>query len=530
MANRSHLIESSIGASTAGWGEVIPFNEYPEFGEPTHRRGFYHTTRIEDRQDGRYMPVYETEDDVDRIRAIGRYLGPTTAVSVGAIDSLYNFVFGEGFSFEVQDRRGVDVPAGLSEALQSFVDTFLESNDIVGILDRDDNSRSREDGERFISLKDDRRSIRCEIVQPEQVTEPRSTRELDDWLANDYGIDCETSWTFGVHTPKRDASRPYGYHVVYDGSGSDWDYIPAERMVHIKRNVPVTAKRGVSDFYPIARDLLGDEKLTRNLGVAASAIAAIVGVRKFASGMSKTDVNSLASDKGGVSVTRYNRNGQSRSVTSEPFQGGSILNSGGYDWEHGPLGASNNPNLLLVAQHLRRSIGVRWTMPEYLVSGDASNANYASTSVAAESWVRSRQADQRFFGRYHVSMIWKAARLAYQIGWFDSLGLDWNVIRRSVEIHVGYPDVSPKDFAVIATANSQMIADGYKSRRTAASEIGLDYDAEVEAGATPVAPTTATSSGVDQTALAAFESLREGCDGLDEERSLFRDLIGGLDG
>ena len=338
------LLESISGV-TAGWGLPIPQSEYPEFSEPGFRRGFYHQSRIEDRQDGRYMPVYETEDDVARIRAMGRYLAPSTSVAVGAVESLYNYVFGEGFEFTVaaSGNASSDVPPGLVERFQSFVDTFLESNDIVGIFDRDDNSRSREDGERFIVLHSDRQSIRTEVIQPEQVTEPRDKRQLDGWQADEFGVAGETSWTFGVHSPKRDASRPYGYHVVYDGAGSDWEYVPAERMVHIKRNVPMTAKRGVSDFYPIARDLLGDEKLTRNLGTAAAAIAAIVGVRKFTVGTLKTDVNSLLSDQGGATVTRYNRSGEGRGVTQEPFDGGSILNSGGYDWEHGPLGASNNP-------------------------------------------------------------------------------------------------------------------------------------------------------------------------------------------
>lgn len=481
LAPPKPLLESSAGA-TAGWGLPIPWHEYSDFGEPGFRRGACHRTRIEDRQDGRYLPVYETEDHVARIRAMGRSLGPSTSVAVGAVESLYNYVFGEGFEFTVAACRKArrEVPAGLVERFQSFVDTFLESNDVVGIGDRDDNSRSREDGERFIALCADRHSIRTQVIQPEQVTEPRDTRRLDDWRESEFGVTGATSWSFGIHTPKRDAARPLGYHVVYDGAGNDWDYVPAERMVHIKRNVPMTAKRGVSDFYPIARDLTGDDKLTRNLGLAAASIAAIVGVRKFSTGTLKTDVGNLLSEKGSANVTRYNRAGESRSVTQEPFDGGSILNSGGYDWEHGPLGASNNPNLLLVAAHLRRSIGVRWTMPEYLVSGDASNANYASTSVAAESWVRSRRADQRFFGRHYVSMIWKAARMAFDLGWFAAFDLDWNQLRRRLEINVAYPDVATKDFLQIAQANSQMIADGYKSRRTAATEQGLDYDAERE--------------------------------------------------
>eukprot|EP00913_Durusdinium_trenchii_P035349 g33079.t1 len=471
---------NSLAGVTAEWGMPISPLEYADWGEPAFRRGPVGSTRVDDRLDGRCVPVYETEHDVARIRAMGRALAPSTSVAVGAIEALYNYVFGEGFAFTVAASRGSDrePQTGLLERMQEFVDTFLESNDVVGAADRDDHSRSREDGERFIALRADRRSIRAEVVQPEQVTEPRDTRPLDVWQGDEFGISEETSWSFGIHTPRRDAARPYGYHVVYDTAGTDWEYIPAERMLHLKRNVPRTAKRGISDFYPIARDLLGDEKLTRNLGVAAASIAAIVGVRKFTSGTLKTDINGLLHDQGGATVTRFNRAGESRTVTQEPFDGGSILNSGGYDWEHGPLGASNNPNLLLVAAHLRRSIGVRWTMPEYLVSGDASNANYASTSVAAESWVRSRRADQRFFGRHYVALLWKAARLAYDLGWFAPFDLGWNQLRRQLEIQVAYPDVATKDFLQVARANAQMIADGYKSRHTAATEQGLDYAAE----------------------------------------------------
>lgn len=474
------ILEASL-IESVGWGDVIQWNEYPEYGDYYQRSG-YQMSRFEDRQDGRYKPVYESEDDVRRIRAMGRMLGPATPVSVGAVDNLYNYVFGSGFTCKFEENPSVaDAPSGLVENLQRFVDQFLESNDIIGVRDRDMNTLSREDGDHFLALRDDRHIPRVVDIDPEQVLEPQNKRVLDGWQAKEYGVTDRCSWSFGVHSELRDASRVFGYHVVYSSSGKPWEYIPADRMVHIKRNVPNTAKRGISDYYPIARDLLGDDKLSRNLAKGAAAIAAIVGVRKFRPGTLKSGVTTLLDDQKSGTVARYNRDGSARNVDTIPYDEATILNTQGYEWDTGPLGASNNPNLLMVAQHIRRSIGVRWTMPEYLVSGDASNANYASTSVAAESWVKAREADQRFYGRVHKALIWKAVKIAHRNGWFP--GVDWRVLRQSVIVTCEGPEVSTRDFLQVAQANSQMIADGYLSEQTAATSAGLDYDLERGQGA-----------------------------------------------
>ena len=105
------------------------------------------------------------------------------------------------------------------------------------------------------------------------MTQPADPRPLEDWLG--CGEEFPSCWSFGIHTPARETDLALGYHVIYDGTGLDWDYIPAARMENFKRNVPANAKRGVSDFYPVLGDLEREAKLRRNTAEGAALQAAI---------------------------------------------------------------------------------------------------------------------------------------------------------------------------------------------------------------------------------------------------------------
>src|SRR6185369_4253327 len=87
---------------------------------------------------------------------------------------------------------------------------------------------------------------------------------------------------------------------------------------------------------------------------------------------------------------------------------GSVLKVGyGQEYLPGPMGAERNAGFELVGQYSLRRIGVRWNMPEYMISGDASNGNYSSTLVAESPFVKAREADQQFYKRHFLSILWK---------------------------------------------------------------------------------------------------------------------------
>src|SRR6202008_1833776 len=103
----------------------------------------------------------------------------------------------------------------------------------------------------------------------------------------------------------------------------------------------------------------------------------------------------------------------------ESYPAGTVLRpSAGMQYKPGPAGSERNTNFLLVGQYVLRGIAVRWNMPEYLISSDASNANYASSLVAESPFVKAREADQQFYKRHFGSLLWKVGRLAWEAGSF----------------------------------------------------------------------------------------------------------------
>jgi hypothetical protein len=402
------------------------------------------------------------------------------------LDALANYVLGPGFTFTVQ---AADETAGaLVAAAQATIDRFLDDNAFYGALDREAHSRSREEGEAFLVLcPRPNGSVKARFLECEQITQPADPRPLENWLG--CGEEFPSCWKFGVHTPVRETDQVLGFHAIYDGTGLDWDYIPAGRMEHFKRNFPANAKRGVSDFFPVLGDLEREAKLRRNTAEGAALQAAIAWILEVPEGTLPSGSQSIGS--GNVFAT-YDTPLHSAGVKLQNvnrYPPGTILRpSPGLSYKPGPMGSERNSSFILVGQYILRGIAVRWNMPEYLISSDASNANYASALVAESPFVKAREADQQFYKRHFVSLLWKVVRLAWEAGRFSHLGVSWETLETLIEIKIDAPAVATRDALKLAQTQELQIDLGILSQRTAAAQAGLDYDAEVAQGAVPPSP------------------------------------------
>jgi len=476
------------------FGDVVDRREYltddPAFGFPLLNP----FSVLSDREAGKLWPIYQCEQDLARIRGRSHNLATLTATAAGVLDALANYVLGPGFTFTA---RAADGEAhDLAAAVQGTIDRFLDDNAFCGGLDREAHSRSREDGEAFLLLSPrPNGAVRARFLECEQITEPADPRPLEDWLA--CGEEFPSCWKFGVHTPARETDQVLGYHVVYDGAGLDWDYVPAARMEHFKRNVPANAKRGVSDFFSVLGDLEREAKLRRNTAAGAALQAAIAWIVEVPPG---TLTATPASDPS--LVTDYRGPLFSRGMKLENalhYDAGTVLRpSAGQLYKPGPMGSERNPNFVLVGQYVLRGIAVRWNMPEYLISSDASNANFASSLVAESPFVKAREADQQFYKRHFGSLLWKVVRLAWEAGRFARLGVSWETVETLIDIKIDAPAVATRDALAMARTQEVQIGLGLLSRRTAAAQAGLDYDAEVAQGAAAKPQATARVSPPSQ--------------------------------
>lgn len=428
---------------------------------------------LDDRLDGRFRPFYENEYDLRTIRAKARNLATFTSIAVGAMEALKCYTVGGEWQHEAVVSEDVTgVPAGLLTAVQRVIDETLERNQFEGGLDEAIHNAAREDGESLVGVYHAGGGY-CEIapIDADCLREPQNGRDIDRALASvgfkyvpAYANRSQemTSWTFGVHTVYNAAMKrinhnfPVGYHCVFDETGRNWDYLPAfpqvnsgkisgKCLIHLKVNCPPGAKRGVSDFYPIQEVLERKYILGRNLAVGASIQAAIAYIRQHAGNVSRADVVqqlSNALDSFSRSATANRSDGR----TQQTFSPGTVIDvSANAQYHAGPLGELKSAVFIEVCSYLMRCIGIRWLMPEYMISGDASNANFSSTLVAESPFVRARESDQRRFTGHFRRILWAAIKIAHDAGRFGQWVQTWQQLRWLVDLRIKAPQVASRD-------------------------------------------------------------------------------------
>lgn len=477
-----------------GWGDYVDPREYLR-DDPSFMLGSGHGygaafTTINDRRDGKFLPVFETEQELAYIRATARAIASMDGIAIGAAESRANYVFGKnGLTFSAQSAKDSEAPAGLADHVQRLIDRLLDDNDFLGDMDREIFNRTSEDGECLVTISRHHHGVDWSIIEPDQLCVPQDPRGLYDWLAAEHGVDCMVfvpSWSFGVLTTARQTNKPLGYHVVFDGSGRDWEFFPASQFMHFKRNVPRNVKRGLSDYYPVYDDLRTEAKLAKNVGTGAALQAAIAWVEEYASGVTQPQVAALGTSQATSTITRTAANNGQQTTNQVRMNAGSIIRVGaGKQYKPGPMGAERNPSFMLAAQYLLRRIGVRWVMPEYMISGDASNANYASTLVAESPFVKARENDQQGLCRRFELLLWKSLEMLYRMGHFERFGLPWDQVEALIDVVIDAPEVATRNALELAQRQEIEIRMGTLSARTAAVEAGRDYDDEVKNGAAP---------------------------------------------
>jgi hypothetical protein len=205
--------------------------------------------------------------------------------------------------------------------------------------------------------------------------------------------------------------------------------------------------------------------------------AAIAWILEAPPGTSQASIQTLgASD----AVAQYGRQvvgGGQKTQNVQRYKPGTILKpSPGLVYKPGPMGAERNSGFLEVSQLLLRISGTRWAMPEYMVSGDASNANYASTLVAESPFVKAREADQSFYAREFTALLWKVLRFEHDRGLLTAR--PWGEIEAIVDIAVQKPSVASRNARELADVSQIQLGMGVVSKRTAARQMGLDYEEE----------------------------------------------------
>lgn len=497
MVSAAATSELFVSRVAEAWGDIIDPREL--LGGSTYDeldRGYgngyggFAIDRRDNRARGEDFPRFRTENDLDRIRGVGRLFGDGSSFGISALECLGSYTFGGGFTFSPQAAEGYNVAAELIAAVKRVVNAFTDRNIFSGKLDREINRRARRDGEALLCL-DLVDGWQCEarFAEPAQLTEPAGPRPIEDWLAGSGKVPCDSfvsSWTFGVHTRDGRHDRPYGYHFVWNPGGTEWDYYAEARVAHFKRNVDANVKRGVSDFDVIGEFIAASEKLLRNTAGGSAIQAAIPFVKEFIQETTKDQVNDIKA-AGATRRSIATPEGR-REVYQQHFRPGTIPHIRGASYKDGPGGTNRVDGFVAALQACFRYMGTRWQIPEFMISGDASNANYASALVAESPFVKAREADQLTFTGDFRSLMWKVIRLAYDGGFFDRFRLSFWELQEAIYLKIDPPSVATRDRLKDIQADSILVDKGAMAVSTMAANAGLDHKAEVDAGAKPAAP------------------------------------------
>lgn len=384
-----------------------------------------------------------SEETLGAIRRRCRALAARNEFAINGHENRISYIVGRGHVYRASVRKGTGAPEALAAAAQREIDEFVRENswrrrqqEIVRRCDRDGEAFLR-----FFPGIDGRLKVR--FVEPDQVSTPDPLRS-------------EPSASFGIATDRYDVEEVQAYYI-------DGEATPAEEIQHRKANVDFNVKRGAPLFYPVMDNLRRAEKLLRNMSVVAEIQAAIALIRKHHGRRGSTvkqfvEAGADGRDAGGEPIRRYGP--------------GTILDADAtieYDF---PAGRINAASYVAVLQAELRAIAARLVMPEFMLTSDASNANYASTLVAegpAHKMFERLQAEQAEWDR---AVMRRVLENGVRVGRLTAETLE------AIEVEAAGPQLCTRDQLKDAHARKIEYEAGLLSRQTWSRLAGLDYDQE----------------------------------------------------
>lgn len=297
-----------------------------------------------------------TQSGLAEIRKQCRELAESNEFAICGHENRISYIVGSGHNYKATAKPKTEVSEQTLDLVQAILDDFVKENtwhkrqqEIVRRKDRD--------GECFLRLFETEGGLRIRFVEPGQVATPNTDRRENA--------------TLGIITDPNDVETVTAYWI-------DNEQVPADQIQHRKANVDVNVKRGLPLFWPVRKNLGRVERLLRNMGTVAEIQAAIALIRKHGgAGGEKATVTAWMQNKADATVTTDNKTTYHRH-----YAPGTIIDaptSAEYDFPAKGIDASR---YVKIVQAELRGIASRLVMPEFMLTSDASNANYSSTMVA----------------------------------------------------------------------------------------------------------------------------------------------------
>ena len=384
------------------------------------------------------------------IRAECRVLALENEFAINGHENRISYVVASGHTYTAAEQTGKTASDADIESVQIVVDEFVEANKWHA-RQQEIQHRQDRDGECFLRFFPDADgTIRVRFVEPDQVFTPTEASAVPHH-------------SFGIITDPIDVETVEGYYV-------DEQLVPADEIQHRKENVDANVKRGIPLFYPVRKNLRRIEKLQRNMTVLAEIQSAIALIRKHKQATAQT-VNAMVAAN--ADAENYNAS-TGKTTFFRQYGPGTILDANeGTEYDF-PTKAVEAGKYVIVIQSELRAVASRLVMPEFMLSSDASNANYSSTMVAEGPAVKMFERLQWGMIEDDLEVIQRALDHAVAKGRLSKAVLE------VVHIVATPPTLATRNRKEEVDANMAEVTAKVMSKHTAAIRDDLDPDAEAD--------------------------------------------------
>lgn len=351
---------------------------------------YQYDSDLTDRDEARWVSTKITDDkrgamDTTSHEAIVKgcrelYLVNTHAR--GIVRDYVKYVVGKGFIFEPVDMSAAAVKVAKAEWKR-----WCKRNN-WNQIQKEAVRRTMRDGEALLQFYDSSQNLAIRFKNPMNMK------------------DKSGKVSFGIKTKPTDVEVPVSYMFV-NGNGDQMPSVPAEKIIHIKANVDSDVKRGIPVLYPLILRIRRYDTWLEDLIILTKIRTAIALLRKHKGG-SQPDIETFVdADK-----TSTGKDSQGNTVKRRRIHGGTMLDVGAgieYQYLKPDVDAKDTS---IVGRQILLSIAACLGFPEYLVTADTSNSNYASTTVAEGTGVMEFRDWQQFFADPFREVWWKVQRWA----------------------------------------------------------------------------------------------------------------------
>ncbi len=322
------------------------------------------------------------------------------------------------------------------------------------------------DGERFLRLFPDveRGLLRVRFVEPLEIQNPPGATAADGWF---FGI------RFARHAAGLDMETPLEYAIVnvnpQNSVAELRETVPAGEIQRLTANVDLSSPRGLPIFYAL-QSHLGDAVRTLKATGRIVEFRARIGMIRRHINATKDLVQNAADSLNGA--------GQPAVRTARMYPYAAIIDtSDATEYQFPSEAAPVDKNVAAIQAELR-AVAAALGMPEYMLSGDASNANYSSTMVAEGPAVKTFEQMQAEMIAADVEVMERALVVAAAAGRINAATAD--DILDLVSVSAEPPLIKSENRLLEAQADQILFASGVMSRATFAARHGLVYAEEKE--------------------------------------------------